>query len=42
MVIVQLLGAHTSFHEIQLSFWLVIGLIFAYMKVCPDIKNNGS
>jgi len=33
MVIVLFLGPHTNFNEIQFSFWLIIGLMIAYIKI---------
>ncbi|MHB1274341.1 MAG: O-antigen ligase family protein [Candidatus Humimicrobiaceae bacterium] len=47
MVVVLIFGSHTSSIEINLIFWLVIGLIFSYYKIffktyLPDIKSRVS
>ena len=39
MLISLFLGPHTNFDEVQLSFWLVIGLMVTYMKII-DLKSN--
>jgi len=33
MVILLFLGPHTNFNEIQFSFWLIIGLMLAFIKI---------
>lgn len=33
MVIILILGPHTNFNEIQLTFWLVIGLMITYIRI---------
>src|SRR3972149_8354099 len=51
MVILLFLGPHTNFNEIQFSFWLIIGLMLAFIRIkesefhIPDhenAKNNES
>ncbi len=51
MVVLLFLGPHTNFNEIQFSFWLIIGLMLAFMKIKefkfskPDynnVKSNSS
>jgi O-antigen ligase len=39
MLAALLLGPHTNFDEIQLSFWLVIGLMAAFMRI-NDLKED--
>ena len=38
MVIILILGPHTNFNEIQLTFWLIIGLMITYIRI-KDKKN---
>lgn len=33
MLVGQIFGPHTNFDEVQLTFWLVIGLMIAYVKL---------
>ena len=33
MVIILIFGSHTNITEIQITFWLLIGLIFSYIKI---------
>ncbi len=33
MLVVQIFGPHTNFDEVQLTFWLIIGLMIVYVKV---------
>jgi len=33
MLLGQVFGPHTNFDEIQLTFWLIIGLMLAYLKI---------
>ncbi|MCJ7472756.1 MAG: hypothetical protein MUP02_08120, partial [Actinobacteria bacterium] len=41
MLVGQIFGPHTNFNEIQITFWLVIGLMIAYIKVEQmNEKNN--
>jgi hypothetical protein len=35
--LVLFFGSHTSFHEVQLAFWSITGLIFVYMKINMDV-----
>ncbi len=41
MLVGQIFGPHTNFDEIQLTFWLIIGLMLAYVKI-EQIKSEGS
>ncbi len=41
MLIAQIFGPHTNFEEIQLTFWLIIGLMFVYIKI-EQIKSQGN
>jgi len=40
MLIAQIFGPHTNFNAIQLSFWLIIGLMVAFIRII-DLKING-
>lgn len=43
MVILLFFGPHTNFNEIQFTFWLVIGLAFAFIKIREsDLYNQGN
>jgi hypothetical protein len=33
MVLILFFGPHTNFNEIQFTFWLIIGLIFSYIRI---------
>ena len=33
MLVCQIFGPHTNFDEVQLTFWLIIGLMIAYVKL---------
>jgi O-antigen ligase len=33
MLVIQFFGPHTNFTEIQMTFWLIIGLMMAYIKL---------
>jgi O-antigen ligase len=39
MVIILILGPHTNFNEIQLTFWLIIGLMISYVRI-KDKENT--
>ncbi len=41
MLVGQIFGPHTNFDEVQLIFWLVIGLMIAYIKV-EQINSRGN
>jgi len=40
MVVVLFLGPHTDFNEIQLTFWLVAGLMFTYITIKERAQGN--
>lgn len=43
MIVIQFFGPHTNFIEIQMTFWLVIGLIMAYIKLgVYNVKTLGN
>ncbi len=39
MLVAQFFGPHTNFIAVQLSFWLIIGLIVAFIRII-DLKSN--
>ena len=41
MLVALFFGPHTNFNEIQLSFWLVIGLMVTFIRII-DLKDNDS
>lgn len=43
MMAAQFFGPHTNFTEIQFTFWLIIGLMFAYIRIKEEDKciNEG-
>ncbi len=42
MLIALIFGPHTNFMEIQFTFWLIIGLMVAFIKVNYIKENNGN
>lgn len=36
MVIILIFGSHTNMTEIQLTFWLIIGLMYSYIKIYKE------
>ena len=45
MTVAYLFGPHTNFIEVQFLFWLVIGLIFAYININSeniDVNSESS
>ena len=38
MIIIFIVGSHTNIIEIQITFWLLIGLIFSYIRVYKNTK----
>jgi len=42
MVVILFLGPHTNFNEIQLTFWLVAGLIITYIAIKERVQEDKS